>query len=124
MAAPANWEGRIAITTGSPRIPTATGTGIKPVLSGQTMFTTFHFTGLPAPHPMSSCWTTNFKYQNPFFTTISATDHTCQHKERLSYRTESIAERTEFCRWECDLMMFRKAHGKVHVKSLVESSSR
>lgn len=31
----------------------------------------------------------------------------------LSHRPECIAERAEFGRWECDLMMFRKEHGKV-----------
>jgi IS30 family transposase len=44
--------------------------------------------------------------------------------QRLSYRPESIAERSEFGHWECDLMMFRKEHGKVNVTSLVERVSR
>jgi IS30 family transposase len=44
--------------------------------------------------------------------------------QSLSYRPESISERAEFGLWECDLMMFRKEHGKVNVTSLVERVSR
>tara|TARA_R100000935_G_scaffold573_1_gene2016 strand:- start:801 stop:1811 length:1011 start_codon:yes stop_codon:yes gene_type:complete len=44
--------------------------------------------------------------------------------QSLSYRPESIGERTGFGHWECDLMMFRKEHGKVNVTSLVERVSR
>lgn len=42
----------------------------------------------------------------------------------LSRRPERISERTEFGHWECDLMMFRKEHGKINVTSLVECVSR
>ena len=38
--------------------------------------------------------------------------------------TDDTAERTEFSHWECDLMMFRKEHGKVNVTSLVVRVSR
>lgn len=44
--------------------------------------------------------------------------------QTLSHRPESVAARTEFGHWECDLMMFRKEHGKVNVTSLVERVSR
>ena len=44
--------------------------------------------------------------------------------QSLSYRPERIAERSEFGHWECDLMMFRREHGKVNVTSLVERVSR
>ena len=44
--------------------------------------------------------------------------------QSLSYRPGRIAERLEFGHWECDLMMFRKEHGKVNVTSLVERVSR
>ena len=44
--------------------------------------------------------------------------------QSLSQRPTSVAERTEFGHWECDLMMFRKEHGKVNVTSLVERVSR
>ncbi|MBW4708381.1 IS30 family transposase [Roseobacter sp. YSTF-M11] len=44
--------------------------------------------------------------------------------QSLSHRPERIAERSEFGHWECDLMMFRKEHGKVNVTSLVERASR
>lgn len=44
--------------------------------------------------------------------------------QSLSYRPERIAERSEFGHWECDLMMFRKEHGKVNVTSPVERVSR
>ena len=44
--------------------------------------------------------------------------------QSLSYRPERISERSEFGHWECDLMMFRKEHGKVNVTSLVERVSR
>lgn len=44
--------------------------------------------------------------------------------QRLSYRPERIAERSEIGHWECDLMMFRKEHGKINVTSLVERVSR
>lgn len=39
--------------------------------------------------------------------------------QSLSHRPERIAERSEFGHWECDLMMFRREHGKVNVTSLV-----
>jgi IS30 family transposase len=42
----------------------------------------------------------------------------------LSQRPERISERAESGHWECDLMMFRKEHGKVNVTSLVERVSR
>ncbi len=44
--------------------------------------------------------------------------------QSLSRRPERIAERREFGHWECDLMMFRKEHGKINVTSLVERVSR
>jgi IS30 family transposase len=44
--------------------------------------------------------------------------------QSLSHRPASVAERSEFGHWECDLMMFRKEHGKVNVTSLVERVSR
>jgi IS30 family transposase len=44
--------------------------------------------------------------------------------QSLSNRPERIAERVEFGHWECDLMMFRKEHGKVNVTSLVERVTR
>ena len=44
--------------------------------------------------------------------------------QSLSHRPERIAERSEFGHWECDLMMFRREHGKVNVTSLVERVSR
>lgn len=44
--------------------------------------------------------------------------------QSLSHRPEIVAERTEFGHWECDLMLFRKEHGKVNVTSLVERVSR
>jgi IS30 family transposase len=44
--------------------------------------------------------------------------------QSLSHRPESVAARTEFGHWECDLMMFRKEHGKINVTSLVERVSR
>ncbi len=44
--------------------------------------------------------------------------------QSLSRRPERIAQRTEFGHWECDLMMFRKEHGKINVTSLVERVSR
>ncbi len=44
--------------------------------------------------------------------------------QSLSYRPDRISERAEFGHWECDLMMFRKEHGKVNVTSLVERVSR
>ena len=42
----------------------------------------------------------------------------------LSYRSKRIANRTEFGHWECDLMMFRREHGKVNVTPLVDHVSR
>jgi transposase, IS30 family len=42
----------------------------------------------------------------------------------LAKRPERISERVEFGHRECDLMMFRKEHGKVNVTSLVERVSR
>ena len=44
--------------------------------------------------------------------------------QSLSHRPERISERAEFGHWECDLMMFRKEHGKINVTSLVERVSR
>ena len=44
--------------------------------------------------------------------------------QSLSHRPERVSERAEFGHWECDLMMFRKEHGKVNVTSLVERVSR
>lgn len=44
--------------------------------------------------------------------------------QSLSHRPDRISERAEFGHWECDLMMFRKEHGKVNVTSLVERFSR
>ena len=44
--------------------------------------------------------------------------------QSLSHRPNRISERAEFGHWECDLMMFRKEHGKVNVTSLVERVSR
>ena len=44
--------------------------------------------------------------------------------QSLSHRPEHVADRSEFGHWECDLMMFRKEHGKVNVTSLVERVSR
>ncbi|MEM9901199.1 MAG: IS30 family transposase, partial [Pseudomonadota bacterium] len=41
-----------------------------------------------------------------------------------SQRPQRIAQRSEFGHWECDLVMFRKEHGKVNVTSLVERVSR
>lgn len=42
----------------------------------------------------------------------------------LCNRPETVSERAEFGHWECDLMMFRKEHGKMNVTSLVERVSR
>lgn len=44
--------------------------------------------------------------------------------QSLSHRPVSVTECVEFGHWECDLMMFRKEHGKVNVTSLVERVSR
>lgn len=44
--------------------------------------------------------------------------------QSLSHRPERISERAEFGHWACDLMMFRREHGKVNVTSLVERVSR
>jgi IS30 family transposase len=44
--------------------------------------------------------------------------------QSLARRPECVATRVEFGHWECDLMMFRKEHGKVNVTSLVERVSR
>ena len=44
--------------------------------------------------------------------------------QSLSHRPESVSDRKEFGHWECDLMMFRKEHGKVNVTSPVERVSR
>jgi len=44
--------------------------------------------------------------------------------QSLANRPERIFERVEFGHWECDLMMFRKEHGKVNMTSLVERVSR
>lgn len=44
--------------------------------------------------------------------------------QSLSHRPDRISERAEFGHWECDLMMFRKEHGKVNITSLVERVSR
>lgn len=42
----------------------------------------------------------------------------------VSNRPQQVSERQEFGHWECDLMMFRKEHGKMNVTSLVERVSR
>lgn len=42
----------------------------------------------------------------------------------LLSRPDRVAERSEFGHWECDLMLFRKEHGKINVTSLVERESR
>lgn len=42
----------------------------------------------------------------------------------ISHRPATVAERVEFGHWECDLMMFRKEHGRANVTSLVERVSR
>lgn len=47
-----------------------------------------------------------------------------EEHQSLSHRPLRIGERTEFGHWECNLMMFRKEHGKVNVTSLVERVSR
>ncbi|ABD57146.1 Transposase and inactivated derivatives IS30 family-like protein (plasmid) [Jannaschia sp. CCS1] len=44
--------------------------------------------------------------------------------QSLSQRPEYVAERREFGHWECDLMMFRREHGRINVTSLVERVSR
>ena len=44
--------------------------------------------------------------------------------QSLSHRPKQVADRSEFGHWECDLMMFRKEHGKINVTSLVERVSR
>ena len=44
--------------------------------------------------------------------------------QSLSHRPECVSGRAEFGHWECDLMMFRKEHGKINVTSLVERVSR
>ena len=44
--------------------------------------------------------------------------------QSLSHRPEAVSERSEFGHWECDLMMFRKEHGKINVTSLVKRVSR
>lgn len=44
--------------------------------------------------------------------------------QSLSHRPDRISERAEFGHWECDLMMFRKEHGKVNITSLVERVSQ
>ena len=44
--------------------------------------------------------------------------------QSLSNRPDRVAERVEFGHWECDLVMFRKEHGKINVTSLVERVSR
>ena len=45
-------------------------------------------------------------------------------RQSLSQRPPQVSDRQEFGHWECDLMMFRKEHGKVNVTSLVERVSR
>jgi len=42
----------------------------------------------------------------------------------IAHRPEAVGTRTEFGHWECDLMMFRKVHGRANVTSLVERVSR
>lgn len=42
----------------------------------------------------------------------------------MTHRPERINGRTEFGHWGCDLMMFRKEHGKENATSLVERVSR
>ena len=44
--------------------------------------------------------------------------------QSLSRRPDRVAARHEFGHWECDLMEFRREHGKVNVTSLVERVSR
>ncbi|MGR3425612.1 MAG: IS30 family transposase [Pseudooceanicola nanhaiensis] len=44
--------------------------------------------------------------------------------QSLSRRPERVSDRVEFGHWECDLMLFRKEHGKINVTSLVERVSR
>lgn len=44
--------------------------------------------------------------------------------QSLSQRPDRISDRSEFGHWECDLVMFRKEHGRVNVTSLVERVSR
>lgn len=44
--------------------------------------------------------------------------------QSLSHRPKRVSERVEFGHWECDLVLFRKEHGKVNVTSLVERVSR
>ncbi len=42
----------------------------------------------------------------------------------IAHRPCEVAERIQFGHWECDLMMFRKEHGRANVTSLVERVSR
>lgn len=44
--------------------------------------------------------------------------------QSLSHRPGQVSDRSEFGHWECDLMMFRREHGKINVTSLVERVSR
>jgi IS30 family transposase len=44
--------------------------------------------------------------------------------QSLSHRPGRVSDRSEFGHWECDLMMFRREHGKINVTSLVERVSR
>lgn len=45
-------------------------------------------------------------------------------RQSLRHRPAAVSQRIEFGYWECDLMMFRKEHGKINVTSLVERVSR
>lgn len=42
----------------------------------------------------------------------------------ISHRPKAVAERAEFGHWECDLIMFRREHGRANVTTLVERVSR
>jgi IS30 family transposase len=42
----------------------------------------------------------------------------------VSNRPESVKERNEFGHWECDLIQFRRKHGKRNLSSLVERKTR
>jgi len=42
----------------------------------------------------------------------------------IAHRPDTIADRSQFGHWECDLVMFRKEFGKANVTSLVERVSR
>ena len=42
----------------------------------------------------------------------------------IRHRPEAVGRRTEFGRWECDLMIFRKEHGAANVATVVERTTR